>query len=325
MANAFSRTGVAMQRNEDGSYTSIADQLAREAFWSGGQKGFRLDPVGVQRLNNPSVPVTQTPANLPAGTYCLWMEGPGTTTLSGGPVGVASAGSPVVFVLGGATAVTFTVAGTDASSRFQCEAGKAPTSFIDGGVAPTTRNAERLAIDIPTTVVQDMTFYARLRELSEPVSSGQRIFHLGATVGTGPYWAGINATATNNLAGRLLDGAAVQQNTPAVPSFAFTDEIEVRYWIDFLAGKHFVTLTKNGGVESAPAASPTFAMPANFSAAVLNIGSMDLAAGIGMTVMSLRLLGGINDLATMREVAGPLSMAVLRPRRRSRIAALISY
>jgi hypothetical protein len=85
------------------------------------------EPARTNSLLNSLAPVTQT-ASLAAGTYTLWIEGAGSVALSGGPTGTATEGSPVTFVLGGTTSVTFTITGT--VTFFQCENGAQPTSAI---------------------------------------------------------------------------------------------------------------------------------------------------------------------------------------------------
>lgn len=267
----------------------------------------RLDPPATNRLLNSANPQTQTPPNHPAGTYCHWVEGAGSCTLGGGPTGTATQGAPVVFTLGVSTAVSFTV--TPPLTVFQCEAGKTPTSFISTGAGIVTRAAERLAIDLPRLAVEDMTFYAKLREVGDSGVSSQRIFHFGPVTGpvAGPYWSGINAGTTNNFVGRLHDGAVQQNTNPSIGSILFTDVVELRAWINVAEGKHHMTVTRNGGAESASSDSPAFTMPGSFAAALLNIGGMDISVGVAMTIEGLALAYGVQNLATMRAGALPAS------------------
>lgn len=105
--------------------------------------GWLIEPARTNYLLNSGTPVTQD-VSLGAGTYMLWLEGSGSCTLSGGPTGVATEGTPVQFTLTGVTTVTFTVAGT--VTIFQCEEGNEISSYITTTVAAVTRDADILNI-----------------------------------------------------------------------------------------------------------------------------------------------------------------------------------
>lgn len=102
-------------------------------------KGLFPEDQRTNHLLNSGTPATQT-VSLAAGTYTLWVVGSGSCALSGGPAGTATAGAPVTFTLGGTTSVTFTVSGS--LTRFQCEPGSFPTSYISTAGTAVTRSAD---------------------------------------------------------------------------------------------------------------------------------------------------------------------------------------
>lgn len=89
-------------------------------------------------------PATQT-VSLTTGTYVLSVSGAGSCTCAAGTAvgrdfAAAVAGTPVTFVLTTAGTVVFTVGGV--LTRFQCEKGAAPTSFIQTTTAAATRSGD---------------------------------------------------------------------------------------------------------------------------------------------------------------------------------------
>lgn len=117
--------------------TSVARITADPA--TGVNRGLLIEAATTNYLLNSATPATQT-VTLAAGTYCLWVNGTGSATLSGEATGVATAASRVTFTLASGGSVVVTVAGS--LSRFQLENGTYPTSFIATAGATVTRAAD---------------------------------------------------------------------------------------------------------------------------------------------------------------------------------------
>lgn len=301
MSVTFSRTGVAYQRNASGIWESVATGVMRTGHYVNGSPMTRLDPARTNRFWNSDAPATQT-QSIPAGTYCLWVEGSGSITLSGGPTGTATEGNPVVFTLASTTSVTFTVSGS--LTVAQCENGKAPSSFILTAGANVARGSERLSVALPDSVVRDATFYGDLYELGDSGFGNDGIFHVGLSTTATPYWRVETGTTSNTLRGRFHDGTT-QQNTSATQGFVFADHIEVLAWLDTATGRHFLTMYKNG-VPGTTVQSPIFTEPANYSGAVLNFGPTDLSNGLAMAMQGMAFIEGIQDIDTMRLLSTPV-------------------
>ena len=106
--------------------------------------GFLSETQRTNYLRNSATPATQT-ISLSAGTYTLQVEGAGSCTVSAGTatgtdMGIVSPGTPRTFTLTTAGTVIFTVNGS--LTRFQCENGSTPTSFITTATAAATRSAD---------------------------------------------------------------------------------------------------------------------------------------------------------------------------------------
>jgi hypothetical protein len=307
----FTRTGTALERDSGGgSYTSVIANTQRDLHYvlNGGvwRPMLRLDHSNTNVLLNSGAPATQTVANMAAGNYVLWMEGAGTTTLSGGPTGVASAGTPIPFTLGGITSVTFTVAGANATSRFQCETGFTPSSYIATVGAAVTRNQERWNTTMSSSVIQTMTFYASLYEPQNLGFGNMGVMHVGLSTTATPFWRVETGTVPNQLRCRYYDGTT-QFNSPNMGvTYSYTDHLEVLSWLDTASGRVKLQTCRNGVVDAA-VQTGVISFGANFAGTSLHLGSQDEGAGMGMAAESMAMVTGVQDFATMRGLATPLA------------------
>lgn len=112
-------------------------------------RGLLLEDSRTNFLLNSLTPVTQTTGSLALNTYTLWIVGTGSATVAantavGSGFGVATAGSPVTFIITTAGTVDVTVAGSP--TRFQLENNSIPSSFIITGGATATRATDNASL-----------------------------------------------------------------------------------------------------------------------------------------------------------------------------------
>jgi hypothetical protein len=223
----------------------------------------------------------------------------------------------VTFNLAAPTDVTFTVSGVVAGqSRFQCESGFTPTSFIETAAAAVTRNAERLSTPLPNANIIDMTFYASIYEPGNAGFGNQSIFHAGLSTATNPYWRVESAPSPDRLRGRMTEAGGTQQTTPDNGAgVLFTTHIEVLAKINVATGRHYLQVVRNGVVDAEVQSFNSFTMPATFAGSVFHIGGQDNGGSYPMAIDSLQLVAGHPTLETMRAIAVPVAFfeATLQP------------
>jgi parallel beta-helix repeat protein len=112
--------------------------------------GLLIEPSTTNYLSRSLVPATQTTPSLPIGIYTLWVNGPGSATMSAGTAagcggGVATQGSPVgPIAISVAGACTITVSGK--LNAFQLEPVSPGTSLVVTAGMPATRSEDRVGL-----------------------------------------------------------------------------------------------------------------------------------------------------------------------------------
>lgn len=102
-------------------------------------RGLLIEETRQNLLLNSLAPVNQS-VGLSAGDFVLSIGGSGMTVASGDATGIADATSPLAFTLGASGTVSLTVSGDVA--WFQLEVGAFPTSPIETGASPVTRESD---------------------------------------------------------------------------------------------------------------------------------------------------------------------------------------
>lgn len=138
---SFTRASTATWFDPTGALQTAANDVARITAdpVTGANRGLLIEGSRTNYLLNSAAPATQT-VSLAAGTYCLWVVGSGSATVSGATNGVAAQGAPFTFTLGSSGSVVVTVAGSLA--RFQLGNSSYPSSFIATTSAAATRAAD---------------------------------------------------------------------------------------------------------------------------------------------------------------------------------------
>jgi hypothetical protein len=140
---SFTRAGSATYIDAAGALQTAGNDVPRFHHGADGRcRGLLLESAVTNYLLNSAAPATQTTGILATGTYCLWMVGTGSATITGATgvatgLGAASDGTPIVFVVTVAGTFLITVAGSP--TRFQLENYPFPTSFITTTVATVAR------------------------------------------------------------------------------------------------------------------------------------------------------------------------------------------
>lgn len=312
MTITVTRVGAANQRNVDGGWDSVATGLIRDAHYVNGERTIRCEGTKTNFLLNSAAPVTQTPPNLAAGDYCLWIEGSGSVALSGGPTGTATAGNPVRFTLGGSTAVTFTKTGT--VTKFQCEDGLDPTSFILTAGASVTRPDEQVETDM-ISLIQPMTVFLDCYELGRH-GNLRPLVSIGSAADVAPYWRGNQGAVASGIQFNVsAREARVGTSNDIVDNgqqlVDYTQHVEVR-WIFNATGSTGVAVTRNGGAESSLAMSNIFTLPTDWNTPTkLFLGRYGTLGGLDVAVVGLAIAQGIVSRDDMRTAIKPAS--VLQP------------
>lgn len=187
------------------------------------------------QLFNSTVPATQTTGALGTGTYTLWVNGPGSATMSAGTgtgcgTGVATNGTAVNFTITIAGTCTVTVTGILAA--FQLESGAFGSPLIVTGGATGTRAADNInAAGALLTALNGATSIAIMgKALWTPTASGQIMEGAG---GGGGLSFGANAvpnrprpivrqSATASARGDFNTGAGPILTTGSVSSFGLS-------------------------------------------------------------------------------------------------------
>ncbi len=143
---SFTRASAAGYYDASGNWVTALNNTLRVAYNPVTKlaRGFLCEESRTNYLLNSQTPATQTVA-LAVGSYMLWLEGSGSCTCTAGTAvgtgfGTATAASPVTLTITTAGSVTFTVSGS--ITRFQCENGLFPTSFISTTSSAATRAAD---------------------------------------------------------------------------------------------------------------------------------------------------------------------------------------
>lgn len=142
----FSRASSAGCYDRNGQWVTVPTNTLRINHnpATGLPYGFLSEGQRTNYLRNSTAPATQT-ISLSSGTYTLQVQGSGSCTpslgtASGSGLVTATEGAPCVFTLTSSGSVTFTVGGS--LTRFQCENGSSPSSFITTAGATVTRAAD---------------------------------------------------------------------------------------------------------------------------------------------------------------------------------------
>lgn len=143
---SFTRASNAGYVNNAGDWVIAGSDVPRMDHYAGSltPKGFLSEEARTNFLLNSMAPATQT-VSLTTGVHVLTLSGTGTCTCAAGTAtgtgfGVANEANAVTFTLATAGTVVFTVSGS--VSRFQCEKGAFPTSFIATTSSAATRSAD---------------------------------------------------------------------------------------------------------------------------------------------------------------------------------------
>lgn len=117
--------------------------------------GYLSEPARSTFAKLPAAPATQTTASLALGTYCLWVDGPGsfqasagTAAATGGFGAAATAEAPVTFTITTAGTVVLTKLGD--VTWVQLELGAFPTSRIDNPLSASSVVRARTTLSFPT-------------------------------------------------------------------------------------------------------------------------------------------------------------------------------
>ena len=134
------------------SYTTYAANTLR--IRAG--RGLLVEDDRINYLVNSASPATQTTATLPNGKMWLWVNGPGSATLSNGTasgcIGTATQGFPAMFTTAGNGSCVVTVSGS--LNEFQLEGyGYQPTSFIATAGSPVDRGTETVTAIGPLAAI----------------------------------------------------------------------------------------------------------------------------------------------------------------------------
>jgi hypothetical protein len=181
-----------------------ADAFGPPISWDeeNGEWVLLIEPTRTQKLLNSAAPATQT-RSLTAATYTLWIEGSGSVELSGGPTGTATEGSPVTFVVGSTTDVTFTVVGD--VTFFQCEAGAVPTSQIISYGAEVVRSGGD--VSLTTASLGISTEFSVYVDYYYPATSTGHVIIFRSTAGTSSI--GFD-NSSNTVVTRVNDTSVIQ-------------------------------------------------------------------------------------------------------------------
>lgn len=210
---SFSRTSVATSRDPANRViTHVANEPRWERRFGRDRTMLMCEKAATNFLLNSTAPATQTTGSLAANTYTLWVDGPGSATITAGTgaatgLGTATQGAPLAITV--TSAGTFNVTVTGTLTRFQLEgttyAAGVVSSFIATAGTTQTRQADRL-LWVPT---------------ASPGGSGL----FGAT-GTLLFLFmvphALPGTTGANMLAELSDGTSSNRYAVAIPSSANT-------------------------------------------------------------------------------------------------------
>jgi len=306
---SITRASTAYQRGSDGTWTSVGNNVLRDAHYVGAIRTTRLDRATTNFLLNSGTPSTQT-VSLNAGTYTLWVTGGGSCLLNGGPTGTATEGSPARFTLGGTTSVGFHVSGS--LGVFQCEDTPDPTAYIATAGASVTQTADLCNLTMDASL-QTSTLYLNLYELAKK-NQFDGLWAITDTAGNTPRAASWQGSSSSRIRSSMNAGGGDQESADNATDILWSDHVETRYIIT--PTQVGMGISINGGAESSIITSGVVSSVTTWDSGSnvrlhLGIAPWGLQGRKPMSVAGVALATGIQDMATMRLLAGPLGVSAL--------------
>lgn len=222
---SFTRAGSATYIDAAGALQTAGNDVPRFQYEAGGRcLGLLIEHALTNYLFNSAAPANQTTPALATGTYCLWMVGAGTATISANTgtatgLGAASDGTPVVFTV--TVAGTFNIVVAGGPTRFQLENWMFPTSFISTAGAAGTRAVD--VAQINSTAFGNLWNTNEGTVIVDAQIAGRTLWVAAETIV--PAGKGISILANSNRLDAVVSDGAFQESISfgdtggAAPSF----------------------------------------------------------------------------------------------------------